>query len=431
VSTDPNLLDRLLKLSAFDGDSAAALRSLHAFFSHEFPSCSLALLLVHGQGSGRCRLAGLIGSDGVEHIANDDPTGSHTKLPLFTDRLAARIFSSRQAHVVELAPTDVALPLAQALLCPAALLALPIVDSGAVTHWLAVGSTLHERFVHVDVERALVAVNLAASMVIRPLALRALTEQTKRQRNEIADLADIQKLLLPDNPKINGLDYAIHWQPAATAAGDYYDLMSLTHLSPADFRHENADIWACMLADVSGHGAGAAMEAVQFDAILRTYVGDGEAGPAGALTYANRHFFSRRQRGHFLTALALLYRPDRPQIIYVSAGHPPLLLRRGDTIAMHGEGEQIPLGVLREHAWQNREIAVERGDLLVLYTDGIIEARNADGEPFGADRLSAVVAAATPQARATLNAIVDAVFSHQGERIGSDDQTVIVLRIDH
>src|SRR6478736_8230351 len=81
--------ERVLKLSAFDGDSRAALRAMHAHFAHDLPDCTLALLLVRGQVEGRCRLAGLIGPDGTEHVPNLDPTGQRTTLPLFEDELAA------------------------------------------------------------------------------------------------------------------------------------------------------------------------------------------------------------------------------------------------------------------------------------------------------------------------------------------------------
>ena len=76
-------LDRILRLSAFDGDSAAALRTLHAHFAERFPDCSLALVLVRDLAQGQCRLAGLIGPDGREHVPNVDPFGDRsTGVPL-------------------------------------------------------------------------------------------------------------------------------------------------------------------------------------------------------------------------------------------------------------------------------------------------------------------------------------------------------------
>jgi sigma-B regulation protein RsbU (phosphoserine phosphatase) len=329
---------------------------------------------------------------------------------------------------VRIAPNEFALPFAQALLEPATLFGVPIVNTGEVRHWVVFGSTFHPRFDRVDPDAMLLEANLAASLIVRPLATRALRDETDRQRREIEGIADVQRLLLPDKPAIRGLDYAVHWQPAETAAGDYYDLMPLTPFAPADFVDGGADIWAIMLADVSGHGAAAAMEAVQFDAILRTYQGDGD-GPAGALTYANRYFFSRRNRQHFLTAFALLYRPDRREATFVDAGHPPLLHRSHGAVVARGAGTQIPLGILRDHVWQNETFDAAPGDLFVLYTDGIVEARDPKHRPFGNERLADLVANGPDDPHALLALLRDAVIEHQNNPVGVDDQTLIVLRL--
>jgi sigma-B regulation protein RsbU (phosphoserine phosphatase) len=424
-----HLFERVLNLSAFNADSRAALSTLHAHFGGEFPDCSLALLLVRGQAPGRCRLAGLIGPDGTEHVPNADPLGEHHTLPLFADSLAARIAGGAAAHVIEVAPAQRGSPLAEILFSPATVLAIPIANNGELTHWLAFGSTLAHRFERADLERVLLHVNLAASLIVRPIALRALTRETERQRREIEGLADIQKLLLPDNPQIRGLEYAVHWQPAATAAGDYYELTNITRFAPPEFAHPSADMWGVIVGDVSGHGAAAAMETAQFDAILRTYRTDGSPGPAPVLSYVNKYFFSRRNRGHFMSAFATSYRPDTRTLLYLSAGHPPLLRRTGDNVELVGEGDQIPLGVLRDHEYRNNSIRVERGETLVLYTDGIVEARDARGEMFGIERLKTLVATGADDPQTLLEDVVAQVHAHQDSAIGVDDQTLVVLKI--
>jgi len=424
------LFERILALSAFDSDSRAALTAMHTHFSDDFPGCSLALLLVRSQGAGRCRLAGLIGPDGREHVPNTDPNNDRGALPLFEDSLSARLFASNGAHVLSLPPFERDTPLAQALFTPATILAVPLANSGMLTHWLVIGSTLPHRFDHVDIERLLLHVNLAASLIVRPIALRALTVETKRQREEIESLADIQKLLLPGTPDIVGLDYAVHWQPAATAAGDYYEMSNLTAFAPPDFMPTGADIWGVIVGDVSGHGVAAAAEAVQFDAIMRTYQGDGGDTPAAAISYANRYFFSRRNRGHFMTVFAAIYRPDNRELRYLSAGHPPLLHRRGDDVTLLGEGDQIPLGVLRDYEYRNNEVTAQAGDIFVLYTDGLIETRDEQGRDFGLERLRELVAQAPDDsAQALCNIVVQAIQAHQGGPLGSDDQTLLVLRL--
>lgn len=246
----------------------------------------------------------------------------------------------------------------------------------------------------------------------------------------IESLAEVQRLLLPDDPQIRGLAYALHYQPAAIAAGDYYDLMCLNPDTGSDFSPQHhADNWGVMLGDVSGHGPAAAMEAVQFDAILRTYRGDEPpGGPAGALSYANRYFFSRRQRRHFMTAFAVRCRSERGLLEFVSAGHPPALRRRGASILRLGADGEIPLGIDRGHRFNNSECDWQLNDLLLLYTDGIIEARNRQGEPFGLDRLEHLCTTADPQPHAIRDAVVTALTAHQGSDVGVDDQTLVIVQ---
>jgi sigma-B regulation protein RsbU (phosphoserine phosphatase) len=426
-------LSRWRRLAAFDGDSATALRTLAAHLRESLPDSLVALALTHDGEPGTCRLAGLIGPDGAEHVPNTDPFGRHTQLPLFDDALTARIFTLSAPSAIELDAAERGMPFAQALLGPATLLALPVVGQGPSHHWLLVGSTMHGRFVNLATGTLWHEANLAVGLLSRALALRNLNETSTRQHQEIEGLADIQRLLQPESIEIRGIDVAIHWQPAATAAGDYYDIMPLTQFAGPDYPLELGDVWGLMVADVSGHGAAAAMESVQFDAILRTYKGDEEpGGPAGALTYANRYFFSRRQRRHFLTVFAASFRPDKATLSYVSAGHPPALLRSGGEIRLLGKDDDggIPLGILREHRWENVDTAFGAGDVLLMYTDGLIEAKDRRGRQFGVEGLADVLARAGESASAA--EIVDqlraALFVHQGSPIGADDQTVIVLR---
>ncbi|MBD8526721.1 PP2C family protein-serine/threonine phosphatase [Pseudomarimonas arenosa] len=246
----------------------------------------------------------------------------------------------------------------------------------------------------------------------------------------IETLADVQRLLLPDEPQIRGLNYAFHYQPAAVAAGDYYDVMRLNYGIEPDFTETTQiDGWGVMIADVSGHGPAAAMEAVQFDAILRTYRNDEPPhGPAGALTYANRFFFSRRQRRHFLTVFAALYRPDLEQLVYCSAGHHPALLRRGNTVMLIDDGNDIPLGIDRDYRFSNLSRPMKANDLLVVFTDGLLEAEDSAGEAFGLDRLSDAVANADGHPSAVRDAVINALQAHQGSPLGLDDQSLLVLQ---
>src|SRR3569623_1181377 len=288
------LLESLLELSSCSGDSAAALRALAQHFAHLLPGCHVALILVRDQPPGTARLAGLVEADGTEHLPNQDPFNELGQLARFDDTLCRTLFGWTAPQRIHLAPRERSTPLAQALLAPAAIFATPIVNAGAVSHWLVFASGTLDRFDNADVEHLVVRANLAANLVIRQVIVTNMTAEATRQRAEIEGLAAVQKLLQPDSPRIRGLEYAVHWQPADTAAGDYYDLSNLSWIAAPPLAPGSDDLWALMLAAVSGHGAAAAMEGAQFDAILRTYRGDEPpGGPAGAITSATRYLFSR------------------------------------------------------------------------------------------------------------------------------------------
>ena len=223
-----DLVEPLLELSRFSGDSAAALRVLSAHFRELVPGCALALMLVQDEPAGAARLAGLIGADGTEHLPNHDPFNHRGHLPRFDDALCRQLFDAPAPRVLALAPHERGSPLAQALFAPATVFATPVVNAGAIAHWLVFASPHPTRFALADVEHLVVRANLAANLVVRQLVVSRLSAEATRQRAAIEGLADAQRLLQPDATRILGLDYAAQWKPAETAAGDYYDLSNLT-----------------------------------------------------------------------------------------------------------------------------------------------------------------------------------------------------------
>ncbi len=417
---------QLQRLSAFDGDSAAAWRTQSALFGELYGPVASALVL--RPAAGAPRLVALTGADGAVRIDARDPLDSAGAALALTDRETAALCAALAPARLALR-TDAAHSLLAQLLGSELALAVPVHAGGRSDHLLVLGCAAGHPLAQAPPALLQLLVDCLSTYLVGALDRRELEEATRKARVEIHDLADVQRLLLPDNPEIRGLEYAIHYQPSAVAGGDYYDLMRLTHLV-ADYPPDQADAFGLMLADVSGHGAGAAMEAVQFDAILRTYPGGEGAGPAGALTYANRHFFSRKARPHFLTGLGFLHLPHLGEVQLCNAGHLPPLRRRAGRIERLDEGRDIPIGILREHQFASHRYDAQAGDLLVFYTDGITEARDRAGRQFGVERIEAILARSdldSPQA--LLTEMLRELTAHQGGDIGSDDQTLVLLRL--
>lgn len=281
-------------------------------------------------------------------------------------------------------------------------------------------------------ERRALVLNLGATALARARDVARLRRSESRLDRELRDVARIQRLLLPSEaPPIRGLDVAARLDGFGLAAGDYYDYGVLTRHYADEPERLPEDYWSVIIADVTGHGAAAAVEVAMFDALLRAYSGLGEAGPAEALTFVNDHFFTRLGRPHFVTSFAALFDPEREEIRYCNAGHPPpLLVRSGRErrIEWVRDGDDIPVGVVPEHRYQGARRPFGRDDLLVLYTDGVIEATSPSGEQFGPDRLAEAVAAAPRSPREMIEAIRSAVAAHEGGCPPRDDRTLLVAR---
>ncbi len=276
--------------------------------------------------------------------------------------------------------------------------------------------------------------NLAATALLRDSALERLRRSEAHVQRELQEVARIQRLLLPgEGLRLRGIEVAAQLDTFGLAGGDYYDFMPLTHHFEGEAGRApgGPDVVGVLVADVTGHGVAAAVEAAMFDAVLRTYAAGPRQAPASVLRYANRHFFSRRGRPHFLTAFGALVDPAREALAYSNAGHPPALLRRpreGNRVEVLRGAAGIPIGVLEDYAFENASCRFGPEDLLVLVTDGVLEAASPAGEPFGLERLERAVREAGAAPAQVVEAVRSAVARHQAGAPVADDRTLVVLR---
>ncbi|MER7762875.1 SpoIIE family protein phosphatase [Streptomyces sp. NPDC097619] len=235
-------------------------------------------------------------------------------------------------------------------------------------------------------------------------------------------------LLLPDLPKVPGADVATHYHPAGEGldiGGDFYDVFPLEH-----------GRWAFLLGDVCGRGAHAATTTALVRHTARA-VAHLLPGPEEVVTAVNRAL-TNRPESHGTGFVTLVYgqltrTPGGLDVELVRAGHtPPLHVdARGTVRPVTSPG--LLLGITTDPAVSGRRLHLAPGESLVLYTDGITEARGADGEQFEEDRLTAALAGAaratagTLTAREVIDTVVRAVDDHTGGRHPDDDQAVLVL----
>lgn len=227
----------------------------------------------------------------------------------------------------------------------------------------------------------------------------------------------LQQTLIPaEPPAVPGLDVAAAYHPAqGEVGGDFYDVFEVA-----------ADDWCVVLGDVSGKGVDAAIvtsaarHAVR-SAALR------EPIPSGLMTALNRALVAQDSSRFCTVVLARLQMSgDSWVATFTTGGHPfPLLARHGTVTKMGRPGSL--LGVFDDVSFYDVSIRLAVGDALVLFTDGIIEARNASGELFGDERLHEAIIAAPPSAQGIVDTVLDRVLSYQAGR-SSDDIAVVVIR---
>jgi serine phosphatase RsbU (regulator of sigma subunit) len=248
---------------------------------------------------------------------------------------------------------------------------------------------------------------------------RQLQETHGRLEGEFRTVGDVQVSLLPATlPVIAGFEVATHYKPATQAGGDYFDFFALP-----DGR------WGIMVADVSGHGAPAAVVMAMMRAIL--HVSRQRTPPNEVLAHLNRELSTSVGLGQFVTALYGVLDPADRTFTFSSAGHggpvcfDPLLGRARLCSAEPG----FPLGINADTRYPVSSITLEPGAVLVLFTDGITEAFDESGEQFGQQRLmDAVQAYQGGSAAVVRDALRDALDKHCGSVQLADDVTLLVIR---
>lgn len=207
-------------------------------------------------------------------------------------------------------------------------------------------------------------------------------------------------------------------RPANTVGGDFYDILPLP-----DGRLVIA------VGDVAGKGSPAALLMALLLAILRTLVDEG-LEPGELMLRLNAQVARHAPPSRFITLFFGVYEPAAGRLTYVNAGHMPPLLRRaatGESLRLAATG--VALGMFEESTYAADRVTLEAGDLLVLYSDGITEAENPDGEPFEDAGLERVLnnLAADDLALAG-RSIFAAVERHAQDTRFGDDLTVLLLK---
>ena len=227
---------------------------------------------------------------------------------------------------------------------------------------------------------------------------------------------EIQLHLMPGlSPTIPGLDVLVRFQPARELGGDLYD-----------FLNYGKDRHVLVVGDVSGKGSPAALYGAMVSGILRS-LAPRHLTPPEMLRRLNVMLMERKIEGHFITLVYAVWDLKSRQLKLANSGMPlPILVRRGRSHSIRAEG--VPLGLLENTDYQETSVNIEKGDLLAMFSDGLVEAASSEVE-FGMRRLENLL---RENARRPLAEIIDRVFSEiarfERGHPPRDDQTLMLVR---
>jgi serine phosphatase RsbU (regulator of sigma subunit) len=270
----------------------------------------------------------------------------------------------------------------------------------------------------------LISLASVAALHLRNLELMQEALQRRRLEEELALARRIQRALLPDSlPTLAGWDLHGLNVPSRGVSGDYYEVVE---------RNAGREC-VLMIADVSGKGMAASLLTVSLQALSEGPIEDG-LPPEEISARLSRRLFKRTPPEKYATAFLGILETASGRLRYTNAGHnPPLVIRATPADAADATVELgstgVPLGLLAAASYSAGTVDLDPGDLLVLYTDGIVEAMDPDGEEYGLDRLQRVC---TSHRAGSCAALAEALDRDLLEFVRgtpfADDRTVVLAR---
>ncbi len=236
---------------------------------------------------------------------------------------------------------------------------------------------------------------------------------------EIEVAADIQKTLLPERlPSLNNAEVAAFSDAAKGVSGDYYDIFDL-----------GGGKTAVIICDVSGKGVPASLLMIMIRTIIRS-ISSPEKRSDRIMAELNRAVTGRMGADRFATISIIILDAENGTLSYSNGAHHPLYILRGETGKYRMfDTDGLPLGIDINASFGHKRIRVRTNDYLVLFTDGLPEARNTDGEELGTDRLLKFIARHADQTPGELTRRVKDYIEDFTSGTKHDDQTFVTLKV--
>jgi serine phosphatase RsbU (regulator of sigma subunit) len=247
--------------------------------------------------------------------------------------------------------------------------------------------------------------------------------EKKAKLDEQLDIArNIQQNMLPTTGiETDRLSIEGYYKAATGVGGDYYDFIEI-----------GGGYYGLIMSDVAGKGVPASLMMIMIRTIFRSLIHSGVHDPSRVVTLMNSTLSDDISNDRFATLLFGVFNLKNLSFRYTNAGYGPIMLYRADKetcIEIRPDNGSIPIGVMPEMSYgEEKPLKLGKGDALILFTDGINEARNRKKEEYGLERLTAVVPASGSLGSIT-KSIIDDVLLFTGDTEQFDDMTLLVLRV--
>jgi sigma-B regulation protein RsbU (phosphoserine phosphatase) len=259
------------------------------------------------------------------------------------------------------------------------------------------------------------------AIIIEKVMLHEQLVEKKRLEGQLEVAREVQLELLPaSDPKLEGFDICAYNFSTEEVSGDYYDWVRIYD-----------DQIGIVIADVSGKGVPAALLMAFLRASLRAAIHIGYA-PHISMSKVNYLLWESIERNQFVTAFYGVLDASNKTLAYTNAGHNPPLLMNADGTARFIEHGGVPLGMFRATRYYEYYLPIDTGQTIVLYTDGVTEAYNDEGEEYGRDRLEQIVREArTSSARGLIDLIYQDMLRWTNGRGSHDDVTFFIIKANY
>ena len=273
----------------------------------------------------------------------------------------------------------------------------------------------------------LAAVASQISVAVQNAQLHKALVKQREMEQELQFARQVMQSLLPERPAaVPGYDFWAYYEPARHVGGDYYGFIPISADPNED--ESKSTRWAVAVGDVVGKGMPAALLTAKLSAEVRMSL-RGDLEPQRVVGLLNRPFDGGGMLDMYITFILVVLDVQTHRLTVVNAGHPcPLILRRDGRLEEFGRSASgLPLGIMPEYCYECAETVLEPGETVILYTDGVTDAMDANGDRLGEVKLRESLLSARPGAAACGDEVVHAIQRHVADRPQFDDITLVCL----